>query len=212
MKMRFVKGLVCVMLASAFLGGCGNNKELDTTSVYIRKDGSVASAVYEEFDTNTYSEDELQTFVEDAVNAYNQKNVGTAAAYMDDTDEELAVAITSLDVEKGDAVLKMEYASCGDYMQFNEGEGSFVQLASGTVAGAAEAGIDMNQFELIEVDGSETIKGSYVDDKYYVVFAEGNSTIVVDGTIVYATSNVTVDSKDTAQVSSIGELSCIIFK
>lgn len=212
MKPRFVKGLACVMLVSALLGGCGQKGGLDTTSVYIRKDGSVSSAVYEPFDTDTYSQDELQVFVEDAVSAYNQKHAGTAAAYTDDTKEALYVAISSLDVKDGNAILKMEYASCDDFMQFNEDEGSFVQLASGTVSGAAEAGIDLSSFELVGDDGEEQINGSEVDGEYHVVFVEGTSTIVVEGSIQYATADVKIEDQDTAQVASEGTLSCIVFK
>ena len=209
---RFVKGIACAVLSAALLGGCGQKDELDTTSVYIRKDGSVASAVYEPFDTKTYSKDELKRFVEDAVIAYNQKNAGTAAAYMKDSDEPLSVAVTSLDFQDGDAVLKMEYASCDDYLQFNESEGSLVQMASGTVSGAKKSGIDLDSFELLNFEGTDKIDGSDVDDGYYVVFVEGTSTIMVEGSIKYATADVKLEDKDTAQVSSEGALSCIIFK
>ncbi|MDY2628181.1 MAG: hypothetical protein SOW08_07690 [Lachnospiraceae bacterium] len=212
MKLRFVKGIACVMLVSALLGGCGQKGELDTTSVYIRKDGSVASAVYEPFDKKVYSEDELQVFIEDAVSAYNQKNAGTAAAYIDDTEEPLSVAISSLEVKDDTAVLKMEYSSCDDYVRFNESEGTFVQLASGTVAGAGEAGIDMSGFELLNAEGTEKVSGSEVDGGYHVVFAEGTATIVVEGSIQYATSDVKIEDKDTAQIASDGALSCIVFK
>lgn len=212
MKPKFVRWIVCVMLASVLLSGCGQKHELDSTSVYIRKDGSAASAVYEPFDTKVYSKDELQVFIEDAVSAYNQKNAGTAAAYMDDTEEPLSVAIRSLEIEGDDAVLKMEYSSCEDYIQFNESEGSIVQLASGTAAGAAEAGIDMSSFELLNAEGTEKISGSDVDGGYHVVFVEGTAAIVVEGSIQYATSDVKIEDKDTAQVDSDGTLSCIVFK
>ncbi|MDO5409223.1 MAG: hypothetical protein Q4F21_02085 [Lachnospiraceae bacterium] len=212
MKLRFVKGLTCLMLAVALIGGCGHKAEMDSTSVYIRKDGSVSSAVYEPFDTGTYKKKELEVFVEDAVKAYNQSEAGTAAAYTDDTEKKLKAAITSLEVKKGDAILKMEYASCDDYMKFNKDEGSMVQLASGTVKGAADAGIDMSQFELLNTEGTEKISASDVDDKYHVLFVEGTSKIIVEGTIQYATADVKISEKDTAEVSSSGALSCIIFK
>lgn len=212
MKLRFVKGIACVMLVSALLGGCGQEGELDTTSVYIRKDGSVASAVYEPFDTGTYSRDELQVFVEDAVSAYNQKNAGVAAAYTDDTKEPLSVAVSSLDYKDDNAILKMEYASCEDYLNFNESEGSLLQLAAGTVEGAAAAGIDMSRIELLNAEGTEKISGSDLDGEYHVVFAEGTSSIVVEGSIRYATADVKIEDGDTAQIASEGALSCIVFK
>lgn len=212
MRLRFVKGIACAMLVSVLLGGCGQKGELDMTSVYIRKDGSVSSAVYEPFDVGIYSQDELQVFVEDAVSAYNQKNAGIAAVYTDDTKEPLSVAISSLEVKDGTAVLKMEYASCDDYLQFNESEGSLLQLASGTVEGAASAGIDMSRIEMLTAEGTDKLKGDEVDSEYHVVFVEGTSTITVEGTIKYVTADVMIEDKNTAQVSSDGALSCIVFK
>lgn len=212
MMKRFVKGIACAVLTAALLAGCGHKSEPDTTTVYIRKDGSVASAVYEPFDTKVYSKDELKEFVEDAVIAYNQKNAGEAAAYGKYADEPLSLVISSLDFNDGNAVLKMEYASCDDYMQFNKSEGSLLQMASGTVAGAKEAGIDLSSFEFLNSDGTDSISGGDLDDGYYVVFVEGTSTIMVEGSIRYATADVTIEDKDTAQVSSDGTLSCIVFK
>ncbi len=212
MRLRFVKGIACAMLVSVLFGGCGQKGELDTTSVYIRKDGSVSSAVYEPFDVGIYSKDELQVFVEDAVSAYNQKNAGVAAAYTDDTKELLSVAISSLEVKDSTAALKMEYASCEDYLQFNESEGSLSQLASGTVEGAVSAGIDMSRIEVLTAEGTDKVKGDELDSEYHVVFVEGTSVIVVEGTIKYVTAGVTIEDKDTAQVSSDGALACIVFK
>lgn len=212
MRLRFVKGIACAMLVSVLFGGCGQKGELDTTSVYIRKDGSVSSAVYEPFDVGIYSKDELQVFVEDAVSAYNQKNAGVAAAYTDDTKELLSVAISSLEVKDSTAALKMEYASCEDYLQFNESEGSLSQLASGTVEGAVSAGIDMSRIEVLTAEGTDKVKGDELDSEYHVVFVEGTSAIVVEGTIKYVTAGVTIEDKDTAQVSSDGALACIVFK
>lgn len=211
MKLKFVKGLTCLMLFSVMLGGCGQDRKLDETSVYIRKDGSVSSAVYEPFDTGIYNKEELQVFVEDAVRAYNQSQSGVAEAYADDTDEALLVAVDSLKVEGDNAVLMMEYASCEDYLQFNESEGSIVQLASGTVSGAANSGIDLSQFELLDMEGAK-VSGEEIDGNYHMIFVEGTSTIVVEGTIQYATEDVQLKEDDTASVSSSGGLSCIVFK
>ena len=212
MKLKIVRGLIGLALVSVMFGGCGQSRKLDETSVYIRKDGSVSSAVYEPFDKKVYSQEELQVFVEDAVKAYNQSQAGAAEAYADDTDEALMVAIDSLDTKGENAVLTMEYASCKDYLQFNESEGSIVQLASGTVSGASDSGIDLSQFAFLDKDG-ETVSSEEVDGKSHLVFVEGNSTIVVEGKIQYATSDVEIKDDDTAAVSSPeGSLSCIVFE
>lgn len=212
MKRKFVRGLTCMVFALALLGGCGRIRDLDETSVYIRKDGSVSSAVYEPFDTDIYKEEDLQRFVEDAVSAYNQSTVGSAKAYTKDSDESLLVAIDSLEVKGDDAVLKLEYASCEDYLKFNEAEGSILQLASGTVAGAGEAGIDMSRMELLNAEGTDKISGNDIDEAYHVVFVEGTASLAVEGSVQYVSADVKVEDKDMVQVDSKGTLSCIVFK
>ena len=212
MRRRFVTGLTCLMLAATLLGGCRQKTDLDSTSVYIRKDGSVSSAVYEAFDTDTYNKDELQKFVEDAVSAYNQTNAGVAAAYTKDTDQALSAAIRSLDVKGGEAVLKMEYASCKDYVQFNESEGSITQMASGTVKGAKEAGIDLSQFELLNPEGSDKITANQAQKDASVLFVQGKASITVEGKVEYASAAVNVTGKITVEVDSADALSCIVFK
>ena len=211
MKLKYVRGLACLLFTTAILSGCGSKVSLDTTSIYIDKDGTVKSAVYEEFDTSVYSEEELKLFIEGEVIAYNKQSVGQEAAYAKDSSSDLAAAIESLEMKGGDAVLKMDYASCADYLGFNDEDDSIKQLAAGTVKGAKDSGIDLDEFSLLSADGTERISGKNLDDDLYIVIAEGKTDIKVDGTIQYATDDVTVN-KDLAAISSDGTLSCIVFK
>ena len=158
-----------------------------------------------------YSEEELKLFIEGEVIAYNKQSVGQEAAYAKDSSSDLAAAIESLEMKGGDAVLKMDYASCADYLGFNDEDDSIKQLAAGTVKGAKDSGIDLDQFSLLSADGTERISGKNLDEDLYIVIAEGKTDIKVDGTIQFATDDVTVN-KDLAAISSDGTLSCIVYK
>ena len=213
MKLKYVTGLTGLLCAAVLLGGCAKEAELESNGIYIRKDGSVSSAVYEPFDADVYSKEELKAFVEDAVIAYNQSEGADAAAYMDKKTGSLLAAIRSLETADGNAVLKMEYATCKDYLQFNDADESIIQLASGTVGGAEQAGIDLKQFTLVNRDGSEQITADEAEDDLYVVFAEGNTQILVEGTIEYVSSDVELVDRHLAEIASEeGRLSCIVFK
>ncbi len=214
MKSRYRKGLAGLILVTTVLGGCGSSggPSLDSTSVYLGQDGSVASAVYEEFDTDSYSLDELKAFVEDAVRAYNQETVGTAEAYMDKGKTPLDIAISSLEAKNGQAVLKMEYASAEDYIAFNQQDEMLTQLASGTVDGAKAAGIDLSKVDLVSTDGKQELTAAELGSDYFIVFAEGNAELMVEGKIAYASEGVKLDGSSKAIIDSKEDISCIIYK
>lgn len=215
MKSRYRKGLAGLILVTTVLGGCGSSggPSLDSTSVYLRQDGSVASAVYEEFDTDSYSLDELKAFVEDAVRAYNQEAVGAAEAYMDNKGKTpLDIAISSLETKNGQAVLKMEYASAEDYIAFNQQDETLTQLASGTVDGAKAAGIDLSKVDLVSTDGKQELTAAELGGDYFIVFAEGNAELMVEGKIAYASEDVKLDGSSKAIIDSKEDISCIIYK
>lgn len=215
MKSGYSKGLAGLILITAVLGGCGSSggPSLDSTSVYLRQDGSVASAVYEEFDTDSYSLEELRVFVEDAVRAYNQEAVGAAEAYSDNKDKiPLDIAISSLAAKNGEAVLKLEYASAEDYIAFNRQDEMLTQLASGTVDGAKAAGIDLAKVALVSADGKEKLTGADLGSEYYIVFAEGTAELMVEGRIAYTSEDVKLDGSSKANIDSKEALSCIIYK
>lgn len=211
MKRKIAKGLVLALTACQFLCGCGNaEKDLDSTSVFIRKDGSLKSAVYEPFDKNTYSSEELNAFITDAVSAYNLATVGEAAASDKDTKTPLSVIFKSLDYKDENAVLKLEYASCEDYLAFNEAEGNFTELASGTVGDAKDAGLDLSAYTL--TNGNETIKASDLEIDSNIVLAKGSGKIVVGGKISYYTDGLTVTGDDTIELANENSTAVIIFK
>ena len=63
-------GLLCAILMT----GCGSSLEADTNTIYVEKNGKITSVDVEAFDQSYYDETELETFVDEAVNAYNEEN------------------------------------------------------------------------------------------------------------------------------------------
>ena len=94
-------------LCVCFFSGCGTNYNTVEDTVFLLKNGKVVSTDVEDFDTDTYSKEDLEKFVNEAVEAYNSE-------HGKDTIEK-----KKLKVENGTAVLTLEYASAEDYASFS---------------------------------------------------------------------------------------------
>ena len=212
MKKR-VTGLLLIMtVVMTVFAGCGKIKfEPETSSIYVKKDGTVISADMEPFEGSNYSEDELKTYVENAVKAYNSAKGAPAEAYADEKDKDtvLPVKVNSLKVDKGTASLFLEYAGCGDYLTFTGTagtEGGIYRLELSTVGETTLEGTFKN------AKGEDvTLDGVTKKDSNPVVIVEGPVTMQVEGTIQFVSTGVTVDGKRTVTTPA-GSVSYIVFK
>jgi uncharacterized protein YxeA len=216
----FMKKVFSCMVALMFLilclTGCGGYKfNADTTSLYIRQDGTVASVVYEDFDEDTYSKDDLQKYLEDAVSAYNQQVKGENRAYLDEDNKEdvLPVYIDEFTVKNNRATFKLEYTDCQTYVDFNAEEKAVTTLVCAPVAQAADVGIDLASITGQE-DEEQVCFSSYAgESNNWVVAVQGNTAIQLEGKVKAQTSNVTVvDNRDVTVDTGENETAYIIFR
>lgn len=173
--------VLAMLLCIGLLTGCGQSYETDKSTVFVKKDGKIVSTDVEAFDTNTYDEEGLKTYIENAVSAYTDAN-GKDSVVMKD-----------LTVKDGNAMLILEYAGASDYAGFNG-----IELYTGSVSEALSAGYSFDVDFASVADG--TIESCQVKDflgsDYKVVIIKGNTTVNVAGKIAYvSTANTTyVDS------------------
>ena len=164
--------LVAVFLCIGLLAGCGADYSADESTVFINSDGTVVSTDVEEFDTDTYKEEDLKEYVEDTIDEYN------------DEAGQKAVSLKDLTVEKNKATLIIKYDSADHYKSFNG-----IELFNGTVAQALAAGYTFDgDFASIK-DGKATACDSSKFTKkegYKVVIFEGEAKIKLDSDILYA--------------------------
>lgn len=219
---RMKKGLVrgaAVLTACLMLAGCGGHYSLKDTGILVHKDGSVESAIYEDFDTNQFSIDALKSFAEQEVITYNQAEAGLSYAYADDEEletlenAELSAWINEVSEEDGKAILKMSYASGEDYVAFNDAEGNYTVLTCGTVSQASEQGVNLSGF-VFHSEKEEDVPATALRDKWYYVYLQGAGQITVEGRICYLSDGLTMaeDSKSMAVSESAESPVCIIFK
>ena len=190
------------------LSGCGSKFKPDTSSIYVKKDGTVVSADIESFEGSNYSEEELTTYVEDAVKLYNSEHGAESAAY-EEKDMELPVEVDSLKVEDGTATLYLNYETCNDYMEFTGTAGMENGISQMEKSTVEEMGVE-GDFQ--NADG-EDVALADVQDKgsYHVVKVDGPVTMQVEGKVRYVSKGVTVDSKNTVTTPA-GAVSYIVFK
>lgn len=184
--------VVIVIIICVFaLGSCGTDyADAETNTVYVLKNGKIVSTDIEDFDEDTYSEDELEDYMEDVIDTYNNEN------------GKKAVKQKSFKVKKDIATLVMEYASADVYKDFNGTE-----IFVGTIAEAVEAGYD---FDVVfaNVSGSSVKEASaddfMNDDSYKVVIIKANTTVSVDGNICYVSTENTSEVDKTSVVIKEG--------
>jgi hypothetical protein len=188
-KWKVTALITLLLLCIGMLGGCGESFAADTGTVFIRKDGSVVSTDVETFDTDQYDKDGLQTYIDDAISAYNEEN------------GEENVKCKSLNVKDGVATLTITYATADDYQKFNG-----IELFTGSVAEALAAGYSFDDsFANVqggEISACDDVSEFLDDSSYKVVIIRGNTNVQVKGSIAYVTTtNTTYVSNNTIAIA-----------
>ena len=73
MKKRMA-ALGCCIGMSVLLGACGAKLDVQENTIALQKSGKVLEAAVESFDQSYYDEEELNTYVQKAVEAYTQEH------------------------------------------------------------------------------------------------------------------------------------------
>lgn len=179
MKKITAISLMLIMCVGLFTG-CGKNYTAEKSTIFMLDDGKVVVTDVEEFDGKTYSEDELEDYIDETVDAYNE------------THEKGSVKCKKLKVddETKKATLIMEYATAEDYVAFI-GEDAF----NGTLAEALAAGYSF-EGEFASIDDKQKATACDYDsfkneEGLRVAIVKQNVNVNVDGKILYASSTNT---------------------
>lgn len=209
--MKKFKMIVPAIILSAVMGmaGCGEVKfEPTENSIFAKKDGTVISADIEEFDSESYSVEDLTAFVEEAVSAYNKEHDAEEKAYAENK-EVLPVAINEIKVsEDKKASLLLKYATTEDYVEFTGTAG----MEEGIASLETKLLEELPDAKYLKADGTEIETDAIsVTQNTMIVSIEGPVKMVVEGTIQFVSDGVTIVDKNTVTTPS-GEVSYVIFK
>lgn len=194
--MKRWKVSVCILIMAIFLTACGNKSlSVDTNTLYIKSDGSVAEASFELFDKDYYDAAELESFVKSEVREYNYRNVKEA------------IAVDRVEVLDRVAAAYLNYQSLKDYIAFNE-----LEMFAGTVKEAMDAGYD---FETEFINYAKGEKAGILDvtetSTNKILILDAGLDVRVEGTICFVSSNVQKKDKKNVTLTQ-GGLSYIIYK
>lgn len=198
--------IISVLCASLFLSGCGEQESgVQITNLQIEKDGRVISNIVEDFEKEIYTIEELDTMIQEEIAAYNK-------AVLDNTQHSQAISSEKVEISQEDqnkVLVTMLYASCEDYMAFNDEE-----LFFGTIAQAKEAGFDLNVELVSASDDSHKITKEEIAgmaDNHIFIIRE-NIQVTLSNKILYMTAGTELLNNKSFNVQNTDGLTYIIMK
>ncbi|MFA9376482.1 MAG: hypothetical protein ACERKZ_06985 [Lachnotalea sp.] len=182
--MKKFKSYIAVFIMIMLVTGCSlSDFDADINTVYVKKDGSVTDAIIEDFSETYYDSTELESLINDSIDAYN-----------DGTEK---IKVKKYTVKDDIAKLITNYETASDYVSFNK-----VDFFAGTISEATKSGYDFAQeFTGIEdknTVGSETIMSL---TQYKVIAFNENVEIKTDSKILYISNNAELVNDKTAKLT-----------
>lgn len=196
--MKTRRMLLAAAVLSLLLSGCGAANDVDTTTVVIKKDGTVEENIITDFDKDYYSVDGLEQMLNEQIQAYN-RTAGTDTVKLDSVEE-----------KEGENRIKAKiiYSGGEDYSRIHN-QVFFI----GTVSDAYNAGYTFVPM-IDQESGAAVSEGEILElGSKKIVISEEAVNISVSGKISHVSEGVTLTDKKTAVLPDDGEkLSYIIYE
>lgn len=185
---RIGKTTVILLVIASLLTACGNPiNKMKANTVYINKEGTVESLSVEDFDKEYYSEDELKQLIDKEVTA-QQKERG-----------EGSISLKDFEVKEEKASLKLLYSNTDDYVAFTD-----TTLEQGDYTKSLlDNKKEFMDLKWIEADTKKEVK-EFPEEmeglKYVVIEDPDGIQLLLDGTVMYYSSQVKFIDKNLIQV------------
>lgn len=171
--------LGCCIGMSMLLGACGAKLDVQENTIALQRNGKILEAAVESFDQSYYDQEELDTYVQNAVDDYTAEH------------GKKSVSVTDSKVEEKKAYLTLQYESAETFSDFTG-----IECFSGSIVEAQSAGYDFDLDFYPVTDGkadTKTVKGSTLldDDDLKVLIVKENSDLIVPGKIAYVSTEGT---------------------
>lgn len=165
--------------------GCGKSGAADRDTIRIEKDGSIIETIRETFEEEYYHMDELENYITDAVDVYNQ-DLTTAGITFD-----------KCSLRKNIVEAVLTYSSVEDYISFN-GKEIFVGTIAELETSEYHEGVNLKDRKGNTVSLSHVIaSGEY----YNAAVITQDCEIEVSGKIIYASDGVEIHSGKRADIT-----------
>ncbi len=178
MKKRMA-ALGCCIGMSMLLGACGAKLDVQENTIALQRNGKILEAAVESFDQSYYDQEELNTYVQNAVDDYTAEH------------GKKSVSVTDSKVEEKKAYLTLQYENAETFSDFTG-----IECFNGSIVEAQSAGYDFDLDFYPVTDGkadTKTVKGSTLldDDDLKVLIVKENSDLIVSGKIAYVSTEGT---------------------
>jgi hypothetical protein len=194
--MRKYKGVVLVMalvLVTVSICGCSKSKKASAepksdTTFQVYSDNSFIVTYSEDFSEDYYSKDELSEMVDKEIAEFNEN---------DAVSKDNGISKDFLEVKDKKAVLKIKFNNYKDYNAYSSGyvdSSRNAKLFLGTYEEAIGEGYSCNTKFIKTDDSTElSIEDIKADSELYIMYTNEGMRIAIEGTIVAAGANVTVE-------------------
>ena len=171
--------LSCCIGMCMLMAACGTKLDVQENTIALQRNGKILEAAVETFDQSYYKEDELNSYIQNAVDDYTAEHW------------KKSVSVTESKVEEKKAYLTLQYENAETFQDF-----SGIECFSGSIVEAQSAGYDFEQDFYPVTDGKadkKTVRGSSLleDDDLKVLIVKENSDLIVPGKIAYVSTEGT---------------------
>lgn len=178
MRKRMV-ALSCCIGMCMLMAACGTKLDVQENTIALQRNGKILEAAVETFDQSYYKEDELNSYIQNAVDDYTAEH------------GKKSVSVTESKVEEKKAYLTLQYENAETFQDF-----SGIECFSGSIVEAQSAGYDFEQDFYPVTDGKadkKTVRGSSLleNDDLKVLIVKENSDLIVPGKIAYVSTEGT---------------------
>ena len=178
MRKRMV-ALSCCIGMCMLMAACGTKLDVQENTIALQRNGKILEDAVETFDQSYYKEDELNSYIQNAVADYTAEH------------GKKSVSVTESKVEEKKAYLTLQYENAETFQDFSGSE-----CFSGSIVEAQSAGYDFEQDFYPVTDGKadkKTVRGSSLleDDDLKVLIVKENSDLIVPGKIAYVSTEGT---------------------
>ena len=166
--------LSCCIGMCMLMAACGTKLDVQENTIALQRNGKILEAA-----VSYYKEDELNSYIQNAVDDYTAEH------------GKKSVSVTESKVEEKKAYLTLQYENAETFQDF-----SGIECFSGSIVEAQSAGYDFEQDFYPVTDGKadkKTVRGSSLleDDDLKVLIVKENSDLIVPGKIAYVSTEGT---------------------
>lgn len=161
----------CALLLMLTACGSSENKNYDTTTVYIGKDQEVSEYIVEDFDKSYYNTEELRQNIEQTIQEYNEKNGASDLVVLDQY---------GLSGDSAKLNVRIKYKNAKDYGSIHNRE-FFV----GTVSEAKEAGFVLDGLHAAQAQSAKELTPVEQMTQEMIVICEEEMDVEIGGDILY---------------------------